>query len=294
MTTKVSTNGNFGIMPTKTTKLDQAVLKLIKPVQDTFKAVYGRTTVFAKSPYAAMNGLLVMGDAGTGKTHWVEQALKDAGVQANVEMMKGGTLTAASLYVKMFLNKSAHRIMVFDDVDLLGHPEKNKIIPMILGACQEGRNRQITWSTARKNALMEEYDVPFDFMFNGKIIFITNYTWSNIEDKAKQWTQAFSSRFNHAECIFTHEQKYMYTRYLIENENMLGDNCKVHTYKNNKGERVNGYPIEYIEQAVEFIDNNFENFSEVTPRVAVKVVDTIYTSRDDKDMQDILLDSLVK
>ena len=266
---------------------------VIKPVIETFKAVYGRTTVFANSPHAAINGLLVMGDAGTGKTHWVRQALRDAGVQGNVEMMKGGTITAASLYVKMYLNNSAHRIMVFDDVDLLGHPERNKIIPMILGACQEGRDREVTWATAKKNALMEEYDVPFDFKFNGKIIFITNYTWNDIKEKAKQWTQAFSSRFNHAECIFTHEQKYMYTRHLVENEAMLSDNCKAHAYKDSNGKKLRGYPQDVIVETLEFIDENYENFSDITPRVAVKVADTIYYN-DDEDMKRIMLDSLIK
>jgi hypothetical protein len=266
---------------------------VIKPVIETFRAIYGRTTVFAKSPHAAINGLLVMGDAGTGKTHWVRQALRDAGVQSKVEMMKGGTLTAASLYVKMFLNRASDRIMVFDDVDLLGHPEKNKIIPMILGACQEGKNRQVTWSTARKNALMEEYDVPFEFEFNGKIIFITNYTWDDIKAKAKQWTQAFSSRFNDAECIFTHEQKYMYTRHLVDVEDMLGANCQVHEYKDDKGVLQRGYPVDVVEQTINFIDDNYENFSEITPRVAVKIADTIHYN-DDEEMMHIMLDSLVK
>lgn len=266
---------------------------VIKPVIETFKAVYGRTSVFAKSPNAAINGLLVMGDAGTGKTHWVRQALRDAVVQANVEMMKGGTITAASLYVKMFLNRAPHRIMVFDDVDLLGHPERNKIIPMILGACEEGRNRTVTWNTARKNALMEQYDVPFEFEFNGKIIFITNYTWDDIKEKAKQWTQAFSSRFNHAECVFTHEQKYMYTRHLVDNENMLASNCQVHSFTDEDGVKHRGYPQNVIDEAMEFIDSNYENFSDITPRVAVKVADTIYYN-DDPEIKDIMLNSLVK
>ena len=266
---------------------------VIKPVVETFKAVYGRTSVFANSPNAAINGLLVMGDAGTGKTHWVRQALRDAGVQKQVEMMKGGTITAASLYVKMYLNRDAERIMVFDDVDLLGHPEKNKIIPMILGACQEGKNREVTWSTAAKNALMEEYDVPFEFKFNGKIIFITNYTWEDIKTKAKQWTQAFSSRFNHAECVFTHEQKYMYTRHLVENEDMLSANCQVHEYTDPAGVEHCGYPDDVIEETLDFIDDNYENFSEITPRVAVKVADTIHYN-DDDDMKQIMLDSLIK
>lgn len=266
---------------------------VIRPVVETFKAVYGRTNVFAKSPHAAINGLLVMGDAGTGKTHWVQESLRNANVQSNVEMCKGGTITAASLYVKMYLNRNAERIMVFDDVDLLGHPEKNKIIPMILGACQEGQDREVTWSTARKNALMEEYNVPFEFKFNGKIIFITNYTWDDIRTKAKQWTQAFSSRFNHAECVFTHEQKYMYTKHLVENEDMLSSNCKVHVYTDTSGVEHCGYPQDVIEETLQFIDDNYENFSDITPRVAVKVADTIHYN-DDEDMKQIMLDSLIR
>lgn len=270
----------------------QQLNPVIKPVVETFKGVYGRTTVFAKSPMAAINGLLVLGDAGTGKTHWVQQALVDANVQDNVEMMKGGTMTAASLYVTMFLNKDADRIIVFDDVDLLGHPEKNKIIPMILGACQEGFDREVTWSTAKKNALMEQYNVPFKFKFNGKIIFITNYTRDDIRMKAKQWYQAFNSRFNYAECIFTHEQKYMYTRHLVDNEHMLSDKCRVHVYTDDNGVTHNGYPQNVIDEAMDFIDNNYENFSEITPRVAVKVADTIYYN-DDAEMKSIMLNSLI-
>lgn len=271
----------------------QQINPVIKPVIEIFKSVYGRTSVFAKSPGAAINGLLIMGDAGTGKTHWVRQALHDAVVQANVEMMKGGTITAASLYVKMYLNRDPHRIMVFDDVDLFGHPERNKIIPMILGACEEGQDRLVTWSTAKKNALMEEYNVPFEFKFNGKIIFITNYTWDDIKSKAKQWTQAFRSRFNDLECVFTHEQKYMYTRHLVDNENMLSANCKVHAFTDDDGVEHRGYPQVVIDEAMEFIDNNYENFSDITPRIAVKVADTIYYN-DDEDMKQIMLDSLVK
>jgi hypothetical protein len=266
---------------------------VIKPVIETFRAIYGRTTVFAKSPDAAINGLLVMGDAGTGKTHWVRQALRDAGVQKKVEMLKGGTITSAALYIKLYLNRDSSRILVFDDVDLLGHPEKNKIIPMILGACEEGQDREVTWNTVKKNPLMEEFDVPFEFKFNGKIIFITNYTWKDIETKARQWTQAFASRFNHSECIFTHEQKYMYTRYLVEEEKMLGENCQVHTYKDNADVEHCGYPDAIVEEALNFIDDNYQNFSDITPRVAVKVADTIYYNHEE-DMKQIMLDSLVK
>lgn len=264
---------------------------VIKPVIETFQTVYYQTTNFALNPNSAINGLLVMGDAGTGKSHYVKKALKDAGVNKNVEYVKGGTVTAASVYVKLYLNRAKHRIMVFDDVDLLGHPERNKIIPMLLGAAEEGRDRKVTWSTAKKNSLMEEHDVPFEFEFNGNIIFITNYTKQNIADKAKQWSAAFNSRFTPVECIFTHEQKYMYTKHLVENVDMLGTNCIVHKYEVNKT-KFNGYPQPVIDEAMDFIDDNYMNFTDITPRVAVKIADTIYYNTG--HMKTVMLNNLVQ
>ena len=265
---------------------------VIKPVIEAFQRTYIQTTQFATNPNSAINGLLVMGDAGTGKSHYVKTALRDAGVQGNVEYLKGGTITAASLYVKLYLNRSPQRIMVLDDVDIINHPEKNKIVPMILGAVEEGRNRQVGWNTAKRNSLMEEHDVPMDFNFNGQLIIITNYTLDDIGEKMKQWRQAFSSRFNHVSCIFNHEQKYMYTKHLIEDVDMLGANCLVHKYEVD-GKKLNGYPKDVIQEALDFIDDNYMNFSDITPRVAVKVADTIYYYQD-SDTKRVMLSSLVK
>lgn len=266
---------------------------VIKPVVETLQRTYFQTKQFAKSPDSAINGLLVMGDAGVGKSHFVKQALRDANVQSNVEYIKGGTITAAALYVKLFLNKDPNRIIVLDDVDIVAHAEKSKIVPMILGAVEEGRDRLVSWNTAKKNSLMEEYEVPFEFNFNGKMIVITNYTLEDIGKKLSQWKQAFSSRFNSVECIFNHEQKYMYTKHLVETEDMLGGNCRVHTYDVD-GETQNGYPQWAVEEAIDFIDDNYLNFSDITPRVAVKVVDTIFYNNADKDMKRVMLSGLVQ
>jgi hypothetical protein len=253
----------------------QRISPVIKPVIESFNRVYWQTTTFANNPGSAMNGLLVLGDAGVGKSHFVKQALRDAGVQKDVEYIKGGTITAASLYVKLYLNRDPHRILVFDDVDVIGHPEKNKIVPLILGAVEEGKDRKVAWSTAKKNALMEEHNVPFDFGFNGNVILITNYTHAIIAERMRQWSQAFKTRFNDVECIFTHEQKYLYTKHLIEQKDMLGANCKVHKYEH-KGKKINGYPQCVCDETVDFIDDNYMNFTDITPRVAIKIADTIY------------------
>ena len=219
----------------------QKLNPIIKPVVESFQTAYYQTHNFATHRGSmAMNGLLVMGDAGTGKSHWVKQALRDAGVQKEVEYLKGGTITAASLYVKMYLNKDAGRILILDDVDIINHSEKSKIVPMILGAVEEGKNRDVGWNTARRNSLMEEYDVPMEFKFNGTVIVITNYVLADIADKLPQWKNAFKSRFVPVECVFNHEQKYMYTKHLVENEDMLGAKCRVHEYKL-KGKKLGQY-----------------------------------------------------
>lgn len=261
---------------------------IAKKIVDTFEGVYAGVYNFAMNPQSAINGLLVYGDAGVGKTFWVKKALRDAGVEGNVEYIKGGTITAASLYVKLALNAASHRIVVLDDVDIVHHTERAKIIPMILGAADTGRDRLVTWSTAKKNALMEEHDIDFEFKFNGNIIWITNDTKETIKERAKQWADALDSRFNDARCVFNREQKLQYTKYLISEVDMLGKNCVDHKYGEDK---TPGYPQANIDEALEYLEDNYEQLGEVTPRVALKICDTLYYTKDAK-MRRILLNQL--
>lgn len=244
---------------------------IAKEVSETFDGVYAMVSNFANNPQSAINGLIVSGDAGVGKTHTVKKALKDAGVQQNVEYIKGGKITAASLYVKLYLNRAKHRIIVLDDCDIIHHQDKRQIIPMLLGATELGQKGEISWEVAKRNALMEEYDVPTRYDFEGSIIWITNDTVDDIAKAAKQWKQAIFSRFNTAKCYFTDEQKFMYTMYLVDQLDMLGKNCQ---------EFPGGYGEETIEEAANYMSDNYRNLVEVTPRQAIKIADIIHHNED--------------
>ena len=263
---------------------------IAKKVIETFESVYNQTLTFANNPQSAINGLMVYGDAGVGKSFWVKKALADSGASSRTEYIKGGTITAASLYVKLALNAGSHRIIVLDDVDIVHHSEKNKIIPMVLGAADTGRDRLVTWSTAKKNSLMEEFGIDFEFLFNGNIIWITNDTKETIKKAAKQWATALDSRFNDARCIFNTEQKLQYTKYLIEHCDMLGKNCVDHKYEQD-GVKYNGYPEDIITQTHDYLNDNYEFLGEVTPRVALKIADTMFYNTDTK-MRRIMLNQL--
>ena len=252
-------NGFFGINP------------IAKEVQDTFDGIYAQAVSFVQNPNSAINGMIVSGDAGTGKTYTIKKALRDTNHQNNVEYIKGGKITAASLYVKLYLNRAKHRIIVLDDCDIIHHAEKRQIIPMLLGAAELGHNREVSWETARKNPLMEEFNVPHQFQFEGTIIWITNDRKEDIGRAVKQWKAAIFSRFNFAECNFTDEQKFMYTIHLVQNADMLGKNCE---------EFAGGYPEETIREAAEYMSSNYRSLVEVTPRIAIKIADILHHNTD--------------
>jgi hypothetical protein len=257
---------------------------IAREVQDTFDGIYAQVVSFVQNPNAAINGMIVSGDAGTGKTHTVRKALRDTGHQKSVEYIKGGKITAASLYVKLYLNRARHRIIVLDDCDIIHHNEKRQIIPMLLGAAELGRNREVSWETARRNPLMEEYDVPHNFQFEGSIIWITNDRKDDIGKAIKQWKNAIFSRFNFAECNFSDEQKFSYTMHLVDNCAMLGENCQ---------EYPGGYPETIINEAAEYMSNNYRSIVEVTPRQAIKIAD-ILNSNDDPTLRRTILQQLWK
>lgn len=253
------------------TKKQTRINPIAKEVQEVFDGIYAMATSFVKHPDSAINGMIVSGDAGTGKTYTIKKALIDTGAAKNVEYIKGGKITAASLYVKFYLNRAKHRIIVLDDCDIIHHHEKKQIIPMLLGAVDLGQNREVSWETARANPLMVEYQVPHNFDFHGNVIWITNDRKEDIAKSIKQWKNAIFSRFNFAECNFTDEQKFIYTMHLVENMDMLGKTCQ-----DFKG----GYPKAIIAEAVDYMSANYRKLVEVTPRQAIKIADVMHHNTD--------------
>ena len=257
---------------------------IAKEVADTFDGVKAMTTTFALNPNSAINGMIVSGDAGVGKTHNVKTALRQAGVQKNVEYIKGGKITAASLYVKLWLNRASHRIVVLDDCDIIHHQEKRQIVPMLLGATELGQKGEVTWEVAKKNDLMKEHNVETRFDFEGSVIWITNDTVDDIAKAVKQWKAAVFSRFNTAKCYFTDEQKFMYTMHLIDNLDMLGSNC---------AEYPGGYPANIIDETYNYLSDNYRQLVEVTPRQAIKIADILHHNSD-ANLRKMMLQQLWK
>lgn len=254
-----------------------------------YDTILDYTEMFINNPDSAIRGLIVSGDAGQGKTHHVKLGLANANIN-NVDYIKGSSITAAALYVKLYQNRNAGDILVLDDVDIINKSKAEffTILDLIKGATEPDKDvekRTIAWERANNNALMRNNDVPNSFAFNGSIIWITNETIRNIAEKAKSHWGALDSRFYKVEAWLNDQEKLMYTLYLVEDVDMLGKECyaKENGFTKDVINKTIGYLREKWEYMYDFNDN-----STISPRTAIKLADTITNFPDKwKQMADI-------
>ena len=130
--------------------------------------------------------LIVTGPGGLGKTHTVRAALEAAGLkdasgfdaetaEGSFKMIKGYS-TAKGLYRELFYNRDS--VIVFDDTDsILKDPVA---LNLLKGALDSYDKRIISW-----NADMKDDDLPRSFVFNGRVIFISNLKRSQMDNALK-------------------------------------------------------------------------------------------------------------
>lgn len=261
----------------------EKVNPIIEEVINRYKTIQNYTSMFCSSTNSAIKGLLISGDAGFGKTHFTKLGLGNINTEM-VDYVKGSSISAAALYVKLYMNRFEGQVLVLDDVDIINKQpaEFLTILDMIKGATEPTKEeRTIAWNRAQRNQLMRENEVPDTFEFNGSIIWITNERISRIAEKAGSHWAAIDSRFYKVEAWLNDQEKLLYTLYLVEDVDMLGKEC----YAKN-----NGYPQNTIDKTTKYLRNNykymydFNNNSTLSPRSAIKLADTITNFAGDWEM----------
>lgn len=241
---------------------------IVNKVIEKFDSVYIMTKSFVENRDSAIKAILVSGDAGTGKTYWVKKAIEDLKLMPeDVYYVKGASISAAALFVLLYMFREAGKILVLDDCDIIhkSPAEKNAILDMLKGATEVTKgDRMLSWIKATPNDLMKKNNVPVTFNFQGSVIWITNDTIEDIAKKAKNHWNAISSRFNQIKVYLSAEEKLSYTLYLIEQCGMLGKNCEG---------KEGGYSIKVQNDTIDYISEHWETLSEITPRVATKIAD---------------------
>lgn len=136
------------------------------------------------------NSIIISGLAGVGKSFTVEETLKESGLVEgrDFEIIKGKS-TSYALYQSLFENRD--KLIVYDDCDFI---LKNKdAINMLKAALDTNKERVISWKskltfnpdpleTIEIKKLIQKGKLPDHFDFRGRIIFITNIYYKNIDD----------------------------------------------------------------------------------------------------------------
>ncbi len=249
---------------------------IVQEVCEKFMTVTKMTAIFATADKnSAIRGIMVLGNAGAGKTHHVKEAFIQSNTMDNVDYVKGSSLTAPALYYKLWLNREPGSILVLDDVDLVhkGKSEKNTILDLLKGATEPTKDERIlSWLRAGTNALFREEDVPTEFDFQGSVVWITNETQESLSKACGPHWNAISSRFMQVPVWLDEKEQLMYTIYLIEEIDMLGKDCYA---------KEGGYSTDVIEKTVQYLRDNWKSLDDITPRVAIKIADTIETYPND-------------
>lgn len=247
---------------------------IVQEVIEKFETVKQMTKIFVKSN-GAINGLIISGNAGTGKTHWVKEAFRETDSFDRVTYLKGSSISAPALFQKLYQTREKEQILVLDDVDLVNKSkaEVTAILDLLKGATEPTKGERIlSWLRASSNALFREYHIPECFDFQGSVVWITNETQETLAKKCGSHWSAISSRFNQVPVWLDESEQVLYTLYLVEEVDMLGENCEA---------IEGGYPNPVIKSTADYVRENWKSMNEVSPRFAIKIADTIQNYPED-------------
>src|SRR3990167_807164 len=120
-----------------------------------------------------VNGILILGDCGIGKTHTTIQAFKEE----NKEFaFCNGFTTLLQFYTFLFNNKNKH--IIFDDVG--GILRNEAIVDMLKSALYSPKDKRIVQYKTSSSKL----EVPSSFIFSGTLTILVNSIKTNSDLKA--------------------------------------------------------------------------------------------------------------
>lgn len=150
------------------------------PINQRFEFVTQLVSMVARGDAVSA---IITGPGGLGKTHTVRAALRACGLTdaSSIESEGGynsyrmikGYSTAKGLYRELYNNRDG--VLVFDDCDSI---QKDPIaVNLLKGALDSYDQRVISW-----NADMKDDDLPRSFVFNGRVLFISNMERAKIDN----------------------------------------------------------------------------------------------------------------
>lgn len=142
-----------------------------------------------------IRSLIVSGAPGVGKTHLLEQELKKAEQQQQINNFSfvSGNASPLGLYQALWNHKNSGDVLVFDDLDSIYYD--GVALNVLKAALDTGESRTISWATDSR--VLREEEIPTMFDFEGSVVFITNEDFDRRiakQDKLSPHLEALVSR----------------------------------------------------------------------------------------------------
>jgi hypothetical protein len=237
------------------------------------EARYASTEAYIeKMSTGLVKSLIINGPPGVGKTYSVEAYLKKYSAK-NYKMITG-QMTPLSLYIHLYKNKDANKILVLDDIDSVF--KKLEGVNILKAAMDTKTKRTISWSSPTH--LLHAAGVPDSFDFNGGVILISNIGFEKSISNQGAHLNALKDRsFSISISDRSNESLFRQVCFMVIKKDLLK--------QFNLGMEKN---IELLK----FIEDNLANMHTVSLRVAFKLAMLI--SMDESNWKALAFDGLVK
>ena len=113
------------------------------------------------------------GETGLGKTHAVLEALAERGLEPNQDYLVFAGRVSNLAFYKILYEQRSKKILVFDDVAGMRGFRDDLFMALLKAAMfSVGGARKLNWNT--RASILEKEGVPSEFIFDSKVIFLTN------------------------------------------------------------------------------------------------------------------------
>lgn len=155
--------------------------------------------------------LIVSGPAGLGKSYTVEKKLEQWDPKGRNYAITKGYVRATGLVKLLYAYREAGQVLVFDDADAIFFDDVS--LNLLKAVCDTTERRVVSWLSEGK--LLDEDTgelVPRSFVFEGSIIFISNYDFDAMIDRGHKLAphlQAMVSRAHYLDLAMKSRRDYL-------------------------------------------------------------------------------------
>jgi|TARA_R110000796_G_scaffold76534_2_gene171121 hypothetical protein len=217
--------------------------------------------------------LIINGSPGMGKTEFTKDVLKKY-VKGHNDIppiprpnFLSGTASGIKMFVELQKAKDEGQITVVDDTDKI--LEDTECLDLLKGCLDSQGEKVVDWkkySTAIKNE-----DVKEKFVYNGRLIIITNKKIKTIQDDTANVSRLkldpIMSRCQYIRAGLPNN------KFKIQALRMFHDGYKKQSRYNLRCFKDSNVPEDVQEQMMDFLDENQDRFSELSFRTVAKLCD---------------------